>query len=68
MAELVAELGVLLETGGWVSVPLVGVSLVLWFMATLRLLALQRGFSGDVPRRVREAIEKHSIRAVVRSR
>jgi len=52
----VPELRVLLETGGWVSVPLIGVSLVLWFMATLRLLALQRGFSGDVLARVRGAL------------
>lgn len=56
MAELAVELRALLQTGGWVSVPLVGVSLVLWFMATLRLLVLRRGFSGEVPDRVRRAL------------
>ncbi|MEM6991685.1 MAG: MotA/TolQ/ExbB proton channel family protein [Myxococcota bacterium] len=56
MAELVVELRVMLQTAGWISVPLVGVSLVLWFMATLRLLALRRGFSGEVPDRVRVAL------------
>lgn len=56
MGEWVGELGALVRTGGWVSVPLVGVSLVLWFMATLRLLALRRGFSGDVPARVRQSL------------
>ncbi len=56
MAELGVELRGLLQTAGWVSVPLVGVSLVLWFMATLRLLALRRGFAGEVPHRVRSVL------------
>jgi biopolymer transport protein ExbB len=43
-----ADLATLLEAGGWVSAPLVATSLTLWFVATLRLLALRRGFSGDV--------------------
>ena len=56
MAELAVELRALLQTGGWVSAPLVGVSLVLWFMATMRLLALRRGFSGEVPHHVTLAL------------
>lgn len=43
-----ADLAALLEAGGWVSAPLVATSLTLWFVATLRLLSLRRGFSGDV--------------------
>lgn len=43
-----ADLAALLEAGGWVSGPLVATSLTLWFVATLRLLALRRGFSGEV--------------------
>lgn len=58
MAELAVELRTLLQTAGWVSAPLVGVSLVLWFMATMRLLALRRGFSGEVPQRVRAALRR----------
>ncbi len=43
-----ADLQDLLQAGGWVSVPLVVTSLTLWFVATLRLMALRRGFIGDV--------------------
>lgn len=43
-----ADLATLLEAGGWVSAPLVATSLTLWFVATLRLMALRRGFRGEV--------------------
>jgi biopolymer transport protein ExbB len=58
MSEFVAELRQLLVSGGWVSVPLVAVSLVMWFVATLRLLNLRRGFSGDVTSRVQLALDE----------
>ena len=56
MSDLVVELSGVLEAGGWVSPPLVAASLVLWFIATLRLLALRRGFTGDVATRVETAV------------
>lgn len=43
-----ADLAALLEAGGWVSAPLVATSLTLWFVATLRLLTVRRGFVGDI--------------------
>ncbi len=51
-----SELGALLEAGGWVSVPLVATSLTLWFVATLRLIALRRGFGGEVKALVERAV------------
>jgi len=54
------ELRALVEAGGWVSGPLVATSLTLWFVATLRLLALRRGFSGDVKTLVERALEDPS--------
>lgn len=46
----------LLRSGGWVSGPLCGVSLTMWFVATLRALNLRRGFSGSVQGRVANAL------------
>lgn len=50
------ELGALVEAGGWVSLPLLGVSLTLWYLVTLRWFALRRGFTGDVQGRVQDAL------------
>lgn len=58
MAEVVADLGMVLQSAGWVSVPLVAVSALLWFIATLRFLVLRRGFSGDVAARVASALQR----------
>jgi biopolymer transport protein ExbB len=59
-----AELQALLQAGGWVSVPLVITSLTLWFVATLRLMALRRGFTGDVRAIVeRSAREPSSVQS-----
>lgn len=53
--EMLTEIRALLSAGGWVSVPLLCVSLAMWFIAALRLLSLRRGFAGEVPARVRQA-------------
>ncbi|MGH1344577.1 MAG: MotA/TolQ/ExbB proton channel family protein [Nannocystales bacterium] len=50
------ELRSLLDAGGWVSAPLVATSLTLWFVATLRLITLRRGFGGDVKAAVEQAV------------
>lgn len=52
------ELRTLLDAGGWVSVPLVATSLTLWFVATLRLITLRRGFGGDVKTAVEQAVRR----------
>lgn len=48
MPAMVDEIGALLDAGGWVSGPLIAVSLAMWFVATLRLLNIRRGFTGNV--------------------
>ena len=50
------ELRALLDAGGWVSIPLAATSLTLWFVATLRLITLRRGFRGDVNAVVEKAV------------
>ena len=42
------EIEALLSAGGWISGPLVLVSLAMWFVAVLRFASLRRGFSGTV--------------------
>ncbi len=54
----VAELRALLEAGGWVSLPLVATSFTLWFVATLRLITLRRGFRGEVKAAVDQALRR----------
>ncbi len=54
---VMSELQALLDSGGWVSVPLVATSLTLWFVAVLRLFALRRGFRGEVKVFVERAVE-----------
>jgi biopolymer transport protein ExbB len=53
---MLPEIRELLVAGGWVSGPLVFVSLAMWFVAVLRIQNVRRGFSGDVARRVDEAL------------
>lgn len=55
-----AEIRELLVSGGWISAPLVAVSLAMWFIAALRLLNLRRGFAGDVTSRVRAIARRPS--------
>jgi len=57
------ELRALLDAGGWVSAPLVATSLTLWFVATLRLITLQRGFSGDTNALVERAVDDPGSRS-----
>ncbi len=59
---MLAELEALLRAGGWVSVPLLGTSVTMWFVATQRLFSLRRGFAGDVRARVEAALS--SVAAV----
>jgi biopolymer transport protein ExbB len=54
----VAELRALLEAGGWVSLPLMATSFTLWFVATLRLITLRRGFRGEVKAAVDQALRR----------
>lgn len=51
---MVHDLRELLAVGGWVSAPIVAISLAMWFIAVLRVAALRRGFAGSVPHRVHE--------------
>ncbi len=53
---MIEEVRALLLAGGWVGLPLAGVSLTMWFVATVRLLNLRRGFSGSVQSRVERAL------------
>ena len=50
------EIRELLVAGGWVSAPLVLVSLAMWHVTVLRILNVRRGFAGDVTRRVDAAL------------
>lgn len=54
----VDELRGLLDAGGWVSMPLMGTSFTLWFVATLRLVTLRRGFRGEVKLAVDQAVDR----------
>ncbi|MEM6296260.1 MAG: MotA/TolQ/ExbB proton channel family protein [Myxococcota bacterium] len=54
---MLADLEALVQAGGWVSVPLIGTSVTMWFVATQRLLSLRRSFTGSVKSRVDAALE-----------
>jgi biopolymer transport protein ExbB len=52
---MLPDIAALLVAGGWVSWPLVFVSVAMWFVAALRIQNVRRGFAGDVALRVDEA-------------